>query len=1319
MKIFTRKCFALLALAAAPLSHALTISVAAPANNAPGIGAGKNFSITVGSIASGTILVSKPVGLIFVNGSATAGWTCNDSAPPATCTNVSPSGTSFNVDLRSPATFADPINLPDGTATISVDQVGNTPASATAFYTARNDILITPPAAVTVAANTNFSLPFSVISGTVGSPLNFQFQQTQVRFTLPNDVSYLSSTAPAFNCVFVAPIVTCSINQPGATSIPSNFPITLNLRRNANPTATTQVQYDVATPNNDPNPSNNQGSVNVVFVQPTADLALSGTAASGNSGASVTQNFQVQSLGGDIVPATLTISQSSAQTQQIQNITIGTTAPAGTACTITGGGTGAICNIPPFLSSSGPFTFAVQGILPTVNFGQTAQLTMRGQLRSPGTLDSNLTNNDVDLQFSAAGAQASSAQTRLNSSTSQPAQGQVYTYTLSTLVSIESLPANALRMRLPLPDSVSFLSIEESSPGLSCSGGSIIECTQASVLPGETASAKVRVQTLASSGIISATLTTTAANFAQQLTAISELIVRSEANADLVLTKTDSIDPVAPSTDFDYLLQVQNAGSIAAANVTLLDALPTGLNFISATSSEMTCSGGRNVSCTMATLAAGASASVRVRANANNTGTVINEASVSTITAESNLANNRDTESTTISSSTFVAIDAELTGPANTSVRVGSSTTLDYGIRNLTPGNGSCELRVGIKSGVGFGLATPPGANCSLSNSTVVCAITVNPNFNTTRSVSITAAAAGQANVEAALVCTNESNVSNNIISTAVLAQADAGADLRISARDDDPVLLDSEYVYRLTIANAGPDAAAAVILKATLADGVDFVSASGATCGASGQTVNCAIAAPIAANAAATIELRARARGEIGEVLARFEVTSTTRDPVAGNNLIEERTVVNARDTQQVVATVLTPALTDQFARDAAPVVADICARPVAALAAQCEAIIDAALERNLPALEAGLRAFFPEEALSQRLAVLQQSETQFSNVDSRLNELRGGGSGLSFAGLNMQFGRTNLPLGLLQSMLQADEETEVGGSGDLISPWGFFINGTYSRGDQSFDRTRRTLSSEFDNVGLTAGFDYRFSARTVGGLALGYNKFDSELADDGETRNKALSFTAYGSHYFNDNFYTDARLTYGTLDFDTVRRIRFSFQNFSINDTALGQTDGTQMAFAAGAGYHLRGAGFSFTPNANVRYSRNRIDGYTETNAAANNMIFDDQTINSFQYSLGLQVSKPISLSHGVLVPQFDLSLSSESRDASYALNARLNSVAANQGFVVRSEEADSSFGNVGLGLVYATSNGKQAYLNYRRLFGNDQVERDTINLGARFEF
>ena len=58
-------------------------------------------------------------------------------------------------------------------------------------------------------------------------------------------------------------------------------------------------------------------------------------------------------------------------------------------------------------------------------------------------------------------------------------------------------------------------------------------------------------------------------------------------------------------------------------------------------------------------------------------------------------------------------------------------------------------------------------------------------------------------------------------------------------------------------------------------------------------------------------------------------------------------------------------------------------------------------------------------------------------------------------------------------------------------------------------------------------------------------------------------------------------------------------------------------------------------------------------------------------------------------------------------------------NQSFRFDAPDSDSSYGALGLGMVYVGPNGVQAYVNYRTVFGYDDFERDTINLGARFEF
>ena len=68
---------------------------------------------------------------------------------------------------------------------------------------------------------------------------------------------------------------------------------------------------------------------------------------------------------------------------------------------------------------------------------------------------------------------------------------------------------------------------------------------------------------------------------------------------------------------------------------------------------------------------------------------------------------------------------------------------------------------------------------------------------------------------------------------------------------------------------------------------------------------------------------------------------------------------------------------------------------------------------------------------------------------------------------------------------------------------------------------------------------------------------------------------------------------------------------------------------------------------------------------------------------------------------------------------IEARLLGAAAGQVFQVQAEDADQSFGNVGLGLVYIGPNGRQFYLSYRELLGVEGLDRGSLTLGGRFEF
>jgi uncharacterized repeat protein (TIGR01451 family)/CSLREA domain-containing protein len=124
---------------------------------------------------------------------------------------------------------------------------------------------------------------------------------------------------------------------------------------------------------------------------------------------------------------------------------------------------------------------------------------------------------------------------------------------------------------------------------------------------------------------------------------------QAAAVADLSLTKTDSPEPVGLKKVLTYTLTVSNGGPSDATAVTVEDELPAQVQFISATPSQGTCThSGGVVTCSLGSVAAGASATVTIQVRPTARGTITNTAEVSAAEVDPDPANNADSETTTV-----------------------------------------------------------------------------------------------------------------------------------------------------------------------------------------------------------------------------------------------------------------------------------------------------------------------------------------------------------------------------------------------------------------------------------------------------------------------------------------------------------------------------------------------------------------------------------------------------------------------------------------------------------------------------------------------
>ncbi len=117
--------------------------------------------------------------------------------------------------------------------------------------------------------------------------------------------------------------------------------------------------------------------------------------------------------------------------------------------------------------------------------------------------------------------------------------------------------------------------------------------------------------------------------------------------ADLSLTLTDTPDPVRVGDNLTYQLIVSNNGPDTATDITLTDTLPSGVTSLSLPS-ECTDTGAGTITCDLGSLPTGTDKSVEMVVTATASGPLTNTVSVTANESDTNQANNKDTEVTTV-----------------------------------------------------------------------------------------------------------------------------------------------------------------------------------------------------------------------------------------------------------------------------------------------------------------------------------------------------------------------------------------------------------------------------------------------------------------------------------------------------------------------------------------------------------------------------------------------------------------------------------------------------------------------------------------------
>lgn len=292
--------------------------------------------------------------------------------------------------------------------------------------------------------------------------------------------------------------------------------------------------------------------------------------------------------------------------------------------------------------------------------------------------------------------------------------------------------------------------------------------------------------------------------------------------------------------ELTYSLTVKNDGPSQARNVRLTNTLSVGASFVSAAvvpnqpGASCALPVGRDVICELGNLTAGDSISVNivVKAIAGAPDVLTNVATVSSLTAETDLTDNTVTTKTTVEHTA----DLSITKVASPDDRVVAGTEITYTLTYTNHGYANAsnvKIVDTLPPNVSFVRSVPPAAaSCTANGGVVTCTVPGTLVPGATRSFSIVGLVASEApagiiiNTATITSTTSDPNPANNQtppVENQVILVSDLTVSKTVNTTTPD---VGEVFTYTIYARNSGASLATGVVVTDTLPADLEFISA-------------------------------------------------------------------------------------------------------------------------------------------------------------------------------------------------------------------------------------------------------------------------------------------------------------------------------------------------------------------------------------------------------------------------------------------------------------------------------------------------------------
>ncbi|HEX6178599.1 MAG TPA: DUF11 domain-containing protein, partial [Thermoanaerobaculia bacterium] len=360
---------------------------------------------------------------------------------------------------------------------------------------------------------------------------------------------------------------------------------------------------------------------------------------------------------------TYTIGVSNSGTSAAANVELSDVLPAGTTFVSFTGPGGWTLTTPP-AGGTGTVTATIASFAPLANVTFTLVVAVNNGTVSGTVITNTASVTTTSAELSTANNTASTTTTvaalsqadvsiaKTGPATVGPSSNIAYTITVTN-----SGPAAASSIIVTdaIPAGTTFVSA--SGAGFTCStpavgGTGTVNCSMASLAAAASATLTLTVNANAGTTTVtntaSVSATTSDPNPANNSSSATTNVTSVGPTADLTIAKTANVSSTVVGGAIRYTITAANAGPDSATNVTVVDVLPVNVAFDAVTTSQGTCAGTTTITCAVATLAAGASATIEIDVHATAAGPSSNTVSVSSDVLDPNAGNNGATANVTI-----------------------------------------------------------------------------------------------------------------------------------------------------------------------------------------------------------------------------------------------------------------------------------------------------------------------------------------------------------------------------------------------------------------------------------------------------------------------------------------------------------------------------------------------------------------------------------------------------------------------------------------------------------------------------------------------